>query len=71
MHALVCAVLLRLAWVNALMRDAQAHPPDVQVREAMNGLRGERHAIVGADSPRQSELPERALEDGLRRERLG
>ena len=37
MHALVRAVLLRRRRPNALVRDSQLHPVDVQEREAVDG----------------------------------
>lgn len=37
----------------------------------MQGLRGERHAVVGADRVRKAVVPERALEHGLCHEGLG
>ena len=32
MHALVGAILLRTRWRDALMHDAELHPPDIQLR---------------------------------------
>ncbi|MCA1604357.1 MAG: hypothetical protein LC775_02490 [Acidobacteria bacterium] len=46
MHPLVRAVLLRPSGVNALMLNAEAHPPDIEIREAMDGLSREGHAVV-------------------------
>src|SRR6185369_4671518 len=49
-HALVAAVLLRLAGLDALDRDAQAQPPDRQLREVEQAVRTcERNAVIGAD----------------------
>ena len=66
MHALMRPILLRLAWVNALMHDAEAQPPDVQIGQPVTRLRGERHAVVGRDGPREPVLAEGALEAGFR-----
>jgi hypothetical protein len=56
--------------VNALVENAEAHPPHLEIREPVNRLRRERHAVVGADREREPKLAEGALEDGLRRDRL-
>jgi len=40
MYPLVHAILLRLSWMNALMRDTQAHPTRVAMREPVHGRRG-------------------------------
>lgn len=50
MHAFKGAVLLRTAGMNPPVLNAQAHPPGVEIREAVNRLRGERHAVVRADA---------------------
>ncbi len=63
MHPLVGAVLLRTCWRDALMHDAKLYPPDVQRRQAVNARRGERRAVVGADSVRQTDLAEQSAED--------
>ena len=49
--------------MNALMLDAEPHPPDVELREAMDATRGEGDAVVRAHRARQAELPEGPLED--------
>ncbi len=72
-HAFVRAVLLRAPGPNALVNNPESHPPHVEIRQAVNRLRRERHAVVGADRERQPVLAKRALEDGacghgLRRE---
>jgi hypothetical protein len=59
--------------MNALMRDPQAHPPHVEIRQAVNRLGRERDAVVRANRARQPVLAKRALEHrprgrGLRRE---
>jgi len=49
-HALMAAVLLRLAGLDALQADAQTQPPDGQAREPEQSPGGgERRAVVGAD----------------------
>src|SRR5437667_8186287 len=48
-HPLVRPVLLGLPGQNPLMLNAESQPPDVELREAVNAGRGERHAIVCAD----------------------
>src|ERR1700690_39771 len=65
MHPLVPAVLLRLAWGDALDLDPETEPPDGQLTEPVDRLGGrERDAVVGPDALRQPKLLERALEDG-------
>src|SRR2546423_6681832 len=62
-HALVTAVLLRTAGLDAFDRDAEAKPPDRELGEIEQGVgTGEGHAIVGADGQRQSAFMEQALE---------
>lgn len=49
-HALVSAILLRAAWLDALDLDAEAEPPDGQTAEAEQGIgAGEGAAVVGPD----------------------
>jgi hypothetical protein len=38
MHALVAAVLLGMAWLDALDLDAEAKPPDRELREVEKGV---------------------------------
>jgi hypothetical protein len=62
-HALVAAVLLRVARLDALDGDAQAQPPDGELGEIEQGIgAGEGHAVVGADGARQAALAEELLE---------
>src|SRR2546423_15170660 len=70
MHAFMLAVLLGTGRRNALMDDAELHPPDIEGREAMNPGRGERGAIVSPDRLGQADLPEERAEHGLRERRL-
>ena len=48
-HALVSGVLLRLTWRDALVRDAELKPPDVELGQTVDASRGEGSAIVAAD----------------------
>ena len=62
MHALMAAVLLRMAGLDALDFDAEPEPPDGELGEVEERIRtGEGNAVIGADGPGQAEL----LEDGL------
>ena len=64
-HALVTAVLLRVAGLDALDGDAQAQPPDRQLGEVEQGVgAGEGDAVVGADGGGQATLEEQLLEGG-------
>ena len=64
-HALVAAVLLRVAWLDAFDCDAEAEPPDRELGEIEQGIgAGERDAVVGADGLRQATLGEQLLEGG-------
>ena len=50
MHAFVAAILLRVTRLDALDRDAQAQPPDRELREVEQPIGVcEGDAIVGAD----------------------
>lgn len=64
-HAFVRAVLLWSSRMNALMLNAAPHPPHIELRQAMDTGRGERHAIVGADRQGLSMLTKGALEERL------
>src|SRR5262249_56829659 len=62
MHALVAAVLRRMAWLDGLDLDAEPQPPDRELGEVEEGVRaGKRHAIIGADGLGEAVF----LEDGL------
>ena len=54
MHAFMRPVLLGTPRLNALMLNPQAHPPDVELGEAMQAPAGERHPVVGPDRGRQA-----------------
>ena len=63
MHALVTAVLLRMAGLDAFDRNAEAKPPDRELGEIEQGIgTGEGHAVVGADGERQAALAEQSFE---------
>jgi len=63
MHALVAAVLLRVARLDALDLDAEPEPPDREPGEIEQGIGAcERHAIVGADGIGKAKLLEDAFE---------
>ena len=49
MHPLMGAVLLWATGMDPLVLDAEAHPPHIQIRQPVNRLRREGHAVVGAD----------------------
>jgi hypothetical protein len=62
-HALVAAVLLRMAGLDALDRNAEAKPPDRELGEVEQGIgAGKGHAIVGADGDRQATRGKQRLE---------
>src|SRR5690242_565740 len=65
MHAFVTPVLLRLARLDSLRRDAKLDPPDRKPREASDRARGERAAIVRAHAQRQTVLTKRRFERAL------
>src|SRR5215469_13303898 len=63
MHALVAAVLLWVARLDALDGDAEPQPPHREFGEIKEAVwTGERHAIVGPDRLRQTTLLEELLE---------
>jgi hypothetical protein len=65
MHALVTAILLWMAGLDALDRNAQAQPPNRELGEVEQGVgAGKRDAIVGANSRGQAALLEELLEGG-------
>ena len=63
MHPLVGAVLLGVGGQDPLVLNAQAHPPDIELREAMDARRGERDPVVGPDGPRPAVLTEEPIEN--------
>ena len=63
-HAFMRAVLPRRRRVNALMLDAEPHPPHVELGETVDATRGEGDPVLRPHRARQAELPRGALEDG-------
>lgn len=67
-HALVPRVLLRLPRFDELGDNAERDPPDRELGEPGDRIRGEGVAVVGPDAPGEAELPEEvaeALQGGL------
>ena len=62
--ALVTTVLWRLTGCDALRPAAQAYPPRGPLGEPCQGVGGARHAVVGAETPRQSACLEHTHEYG-------
>src|SRR5690606_7571346 len=69
-HSLVGAILLRPARMDALVLDAEAHPPDIELGEAVDAGGGEGHPIVGPNGPRQAIGPEGPLEERASRQAM-
>ncbi len=62
-HALVAAILLRMARLDTFDRNPEPEPPDRELGEIEQGIgAGEGHAVIGADGKRQAALAEQALE---------
>jgi hypothetical protein len=63
MHAFVAAILLWMAGLDALDRDAEPQPPDGELGEVEQGIgTGERNAVVGADCLGQATLGKELFE---------
>jgi hypothetical protein len=63
-HALMAAVLLRVARFDPLDLDPESQPPHGQLAQPVNGMGGrKRDAVVGANHLREAKLLERAFED--------
>ena len=63
MHALMAAVLLRVAWLDALDGNAKPEPEDREPGEIVEAVRGsEGQAIVAPDGGWQAAFPEQAAE---------
>jgi hypothetical protein len=62
LQALVAAVLVRCAGFDARRRDARTYPPRGQLGQPGQDVGGARHAVVGADAPRQAACFEDACE---------
>src|SRR5690606_23894307 len=65
-HALMRPVILRLPGPGPLQSNAQADPPDGQLRKPRQRVRPERNSIIRADHLRESVLPEDPLEGNSR-----
>src|SRR5258705_12864873 len=62
-HALMAAILLRVAGLDALEGDAEPQPPDRGLWEIEQGIgTGKGHAGVGADSKREAALAKQPFE---------
>ena len=69
MHAFMAAVLLRMAWLDALDLDAEPQPPHRELAAAEERIGAcEGNAVVGADGFGKAVLLENGLEH---RERIG
>src|SRR4051812_31874331 len=60
-HALMLAVVLRLAWRDPYRADVEFHPPYGELAQTSHSLAGEGLAVVVENLNRQPELPERRL----------
>jgi hypothetical protein len=63
MYPFMPAVLLRVSWLDALRHNSQLDPPHGQRRQSTSAYRGERRAVVSADSQRQAVFPKNALKN--------
>src|SRR5260221_14585457 len=62
-HALVPAVLLRMAGLDALDGNAEAKPPDRELGEVEQGIGASKgDAVVGADGQRQAAFAKQPFE---------
>jgi hypothetical protein len=62
MHAFVAAVLLRLAWLDPFVPDAQSQPQHRELTQSCGCSTGEGTSVVGANRFRQSELAKGGFE---------
>jgi hypothetical protein len=62
MHAFVAAVLLRLAWLDPFVPDAQSQPQHRELTQSCGGSTGEGTSVVSANRFRQSELAKGGFE---------
>src|ERR1700730_7727902 len=61
-HAFMAAVLLWMPGLDAFDRDAEPEPPHRELGEVEQGIgTGKRHAVVGADGPREATIADQAL----------
>src|SRR5207237_9201684 len=54
---------LKALYWDPLVLNAQAQPPDVELRQPVNAVRGEGDPVVGANRARQPILAKQAIED--------
>jgi hypothetical protein len=64
MHALMAAVLLGMAGLDALDGDAEPEPPDGELREVEQAVWAGEENTVGPDGSRQTSFQEELLEGG-------
>jgi len=64
MHPFVGPVLLGTGGQDPLVLNAEADPPHVELRKAVDAGGGERHPVVGANGAGQPVLAKEAIEDG-------
>ncbi len=57
MQKFVRAIRLRLSRMNALMLNAESHPPHMQVRQPVNGLRRVLYSTVNRRRPDRTVIP--------------
>src|SRR5260370_23925278 len=62
MHSFMASVLLRLAGLDSLRRNAELDPPHREPAQSSRSYRGERRAVVRANRVRQSLLSEHPLQ---------
>ena len=67
MHALVTAVLRRLAWPDSLGSDTKANPPLREFTDPAYGQRRKGHSVIGADRLRQPIFSKHPLKPGFDR----
>ena len=70
-HAFVGPMLLRSPGVDPLMVNAEAHPPDIELGEAVDAAGGKRDASVGPEGPGQAVGPEGPHENPPRAHAMG
>src|SRR5580693_2953534 len=65
MHALMTAVLLRMARLDPFNAHTQSEPPDRELAQIEQGVSGsERNTVIAADVGRQTALLEKPLKHG-------
>src|SRR5580692_4414500 len=65
MHALMTAILLRMAWLDSFDADTQPEPPDREFAQVEQGLGGsEGNTVIAADAGRQAALLKKPFKHG-------